>query len=105
MYTLNIYNIINIYIYIYIIFTIILRINEHQCWAIRHFFNFFLKILIDRFLFLRCGGSLFHLIVDAELNFLLSYLMQWVIGWCSLVELLLRNILVFGLCFILLRKL
>ena len=57
---------------------IILQINEHQCWAIRHFFNFFLQILIDIFLFLSCGGSLFHLIVDAELNFLLSYLMQWV---------------------------
>ena len=68
-------------------------------------FIFFLKILIDRFLFLSCGCSLFHLIVDEELNFLLSYLMQWVIGWCSIVELLLRKSLVFGLCFILFRKL
>ena len=66
-------------------------LNEHQCWAIKHFFNFFLNILIDRFLFLSCGGSLFHLIVDVELNFLLSYLMKWAIGWYSLVELLLRK--------------
>ena len=101
MYTIYIYNII----YIYIIRTIILRINEHQCLAIRNLKNFFLKILIDKFLFLSCGGSLFHLIVDEELNFLLSYLMQWVIGWCSIVELLLRKSLVFGLCFILFRKL
>ena len=101
MYTLYIYNII----YIYIIRTIILRINEHQYLAIRNFLNLFLKILIDKFVFLSCGGSLFYLIVDEELNFLLSYLMQWVIGWCSIVELLLRKILVFGLCFILFRKL
>ena len=100
MYTLYIYNIIYIYIYSHDNIT-----NKHQCLAIRNFFNFFLKILIDKFLFLSCGGSLFHLIVDAELNFLLSYLMQWVIGWCSIVELLLRKSLVFGLCFILFRKL
>ena len=105
MYNIKI-KIANVYIiYIYIIRTIILRINEHKCWAIRNFFNFLLKILIDIFLFLICGGSLFHIIVDAELNFLLSYLMHWVIGWCSLVELLLRKSLVFSLCFILFRKL
>ena len=55
--------------------TIILLINEHQFLAIRNFFNFFLKILIDTFLFLSCGGNLFHLIVDEELDFLFSYLM------------------------------
>ena len=79
--------------------------NEHQCWAIRNCFNFFLKVLIIRFLFLREGDNLFHLIDDVEVNFFLSYLMQWVIGWCSLMELLLRKSLVFGLCFILFRKL
>ena len=72
----------------YIIRTIIFtNQNEHQCWVIRNCFNFFLKIVIDSFLFL-FKGSLFHLIDDAELNFVISCLMQWVIGWCSLMELL-----------------
>ena len=82
--------------------------NEHQCWAIRNCFNFFLKVLIIRFLFLRGGGNLFHLIDDVEVHFFLSFhLMQWVIskGWCSLMELLLRKSLVFVLCFNLFRKL
>ena len=42
--------------------------NEHQCWAIRNFFNFVLKVLFIRFLFLREGGNLFHLI-DVEVYF------------------------------------
>ena len=70
--------------------------NEHQC-SIRNCFNFFL--------FLREGVNLFHLIDDDELTFFLSYLMKWVIVWCSLMELLLRKSLVFGLSFILFRKL
>ena len=64
-----------------------------------------LKVLIVRFSFLREGGNLFHLIGDVEVHFFLSYLMQWVIGWCSLIEFVLRKSLVFGLCFILFRKL
>ena len=63
----------------------------------KKFLKFIFKDINFLFLFLSCGGSLFHLIVDAELNFLLSYLMQWVIGWCSIMELLLRKSLVFGL--------
>ena len=58
--------------------------NEHQCWAIRN-----------------CK---LHLIDDVEVNCFLSYFMQWVIGWCSLIELLLRKSQVFGLYFILFRK-
>ena len=79
--------------------------NEHQCWAIRNCFNLFLKVLIIIFLFLREEGNLFHLIDDVEVNLFLSYLMQWLIGWYSLMELLLRKSLVFSLRFILFRKL
>ena len=73
--------------------------------SMRHCFNFFLNIQIERFILLSEGGSLFHLIDDAELNFFLSYLMLWVIGWCSLMEFVLRKSLVFVLSFILFRKL
>ena len=79
--------------------------KEHQFWAIRNCFNFFLKVLIIRFLFLREGGNLFHLIDNVEVHFFLSYLIQWAIVWCSLMELLLRKSLVFSLFFILFRKL
>ena len=75
-------------------------INEHKCWAKRNCFNFFLQLLIIRFLFLREGGNLFHLIDDVEVNFLLSYLIQWVIGWCSLMELLLRKSIEFIFYFV-----
>ena len=65
-----------------IIHTIIIKMrNEYQCWAIRNCFNFFLDVLIVRFLFLIEGGNLFHLIYDYEVNFSLLYLMKWVIGW------------------------
>ena len=76
--------------------------NEHQYWAIRNCFNFFLKLLIIRFLFLREWVDLFHLIDDVEVNFLLSYFDA--MGWCSLKEFVLRKSLVFGLSFILFRK-
>ena len=39
---------------------------------------------MERFLLPRDGGSLFD---DETLNFFLSYSMQWVIGWCNLMEL------------------
>ena len=62
----------------YIIRTIILRWETTSMLGDKTFFLFLFKDITDRFLFLSCGGSLFHLIVDAELNFFLSYLMQWV---------------------------
>ena len=54
-------------------------------------FNLFLKVLIIIFLFLRVGINLFHLIYDVEVNFFLSYLMQWVISMCSLMTFVLRK--------------
>ena len=87
----------------YIIRTILLRCETVM--VKKTFFNFFLNIQIESFVLLSERGTLFHLVDDAELNVVLSYLMQWVIGWCSLIELILRKSLVFVLSFIMFRKL
>ena len=73
---------IYIYIYIYIYIQIanvynshdnITMRNQHQCWAIRNCFNFFLKVLIDSFLFLSCGGSLCYMSIRLYLYTILIY--------------------------------
>ena len=69
------------------------------------FFLIHFKYTNDSFVLLSERGSLFHLIDDDELHIFLSYLMQWVIGWCSLMAFLLRQSLVIVLSFILFRKL
>ena len=49
--------------------------------------------------------GLFHLIDEDELHLFLSYLIQWEIGWCNLMEFVFRKNLVFVLSFILICKL
>ena len=81
----------HIYIYIYIQIANVYNshdnnLNAKQCWSIRNVFKFILNIQIEIFVLLREGDNLFHLVDNAELNIFISYLMQWAIGLCSLME-------------------
>ena len=48
--------------------------------------NLLLNVQIESFEILSEGCSLFHLIDYEELNCILLYSTQWVIGWCNLME-------------------
>ena len=61
------------------------------------FLNILIKVQLDSFVNLREGISLFHQIDDEELNIFLSYLIQWVICWNNVMELVLLKGVLFSL--------